>query len=358
MSHIVALFHRICVYIHTSVCTYIYIYICKCTYIYIHIYIYYICIYSCMYIYVTYVYIHIYILYICIYSCMYIYVTYVYIYIYTHIYIIYMYIFMYVYICTYIHLWIYISSESVHVWMFVEWMLMHMHGCSLVHKQRVALCCSVLQWVAMRSTYFRNARCRYARIHVHTCAQTACCIVLHCVTLRCIALHCVAVRCNVFSPFSKCTLRFCAYTRTHIHTYTHTHIHTCVWMNTQWNSLSPTHTQIWLIRVHTWISTHTCIHSHAHIHALKAHIHVCWSVWERCLYGVALASRIDKITGLFGKRALWKRWYSAKETYIHENGRQKMWDRWYVYVHESHIFIYTHFHVYTFSYIRDRSLYL
>jgi len=32
-------------------------------------------------------------------------------------------------------------------------------------------------------------------------------------------------------------------------------------------------------------------------------------------YGVALVSRIDKIIGLFYKRALLKRWYSAKETY-------------------------------------------
>jgi len=31
-------------------------------------------------------------------------------------------------------------------------------------------------------------------------------------------------------------------------------------------------------------------------------------------YGVALVSRIDKITGLFCKTALWKRRYSAKET--------------------------------------------
>ena len=33
------------------------------------------------------------------------------------------------------------------------------------------------------------------------------------------------------------------------------------------------------------------------------------------IYGVALVSRIDKIIGLFCKRALWKSWYSTKETY-------------------------------------------
>jgi len=35
----------------------------------------------------------------------------------------------------------------------------------------------------------------------------------------------------------------------------------------------------------------------------------------RQAHGVALASRIDKIIGLFCKRALQKRQYSAKETY-------------------------------------------
>ena len=33
------------------------------------------------------------------------------------------------------------------------------------------------------------------------------------------------------------------------------------------------------------------------------------------MYGVALVSRIDKIIGLFCKRVLQKRRYSAKETY-------------------------------------------
>jgi len=37
--------------------------------------------------------------------------------------------------------------------------------------------------------------------------------------------------------------------------------------------------------------------------------------FSRSLYGVATVSRIDKIMGLFYKRALYKRRYSAKETY-------------------------------------------
>jgi len=38
-------------------------------------------------------------------------------------------------------------------------------------------------------------------------------------------------------------------------------------------------------------------------------------VCELCCYGVASVSRINKIIGLFCKRALQKRLYSAKEIY-------------------------------------------
>ena len=38
-------------------------------------------------------------------------------------------------------------------------------------------------------------------------------------------------------------------------------------------------------------------------------------VYDGFLFGVGLVSRIDKILGLFCKRALIKRRYSAKETY-------------------------------------------
>jgi len=40
----------------------------------------------------------------------------------------------------------------------------------------------------------------------------------------------------------------------------------------------------------------------------------CRRIWSRRVYGVASASRIDTIIGLFCKRALYKRLYSAKET--------------------------------------------
>jgi len=53
------------------------------------------------------------------------------------------------------------------------------------------------------------------------------------------------------------------------------------------------------------------------------HVGLFWCIYGESRYGVALASRIDKIIGLFCKRALLKRRYSAKETYnfIDSTGR-------------------------------------
>jgi len=56
----------------------------------------------------------------------------------------------------------------------------------------------------------------------------------------------------------------------------------------------------WWVHVHTWMS---------HVTRKTLVLRVCSK------YGVASDSRIDKIIGLFCKRALQKRLYSAKETY-------------------------------------------
>jgi len=53
-----------------------------------------------------------------------------------------------------------------------------------------------------------------------------------------------------------------------------------------------------------YLYTDTYIHTRVHIYIRMS-----------CIYGVALISRIDEIIGLFCKRALSKRRYSAKETY-------------------------------------------
>ena len=57
---------------------------------------------------------------------------------------------------------------------------------------------------------------------------------------------------------------------------------------------------------------------------------------DKFIYGVALVSRIDKIIGLFCKRALQKRRYSAKQTYNFINPTDR-----------SHLYIY----IYIFFYI-------
>jgi len=60
-------------------------------------------------------------------------------------------------------------------------------------------------------------------------------------------------------------------------------------------------THSWLI--HDSFMTHSCV------------IHVSFICHSCVWYGVALVSRIDKMIGLFCKRALQKRRYSAKVTY-------------------------------------------
>jgi len=75
-------------------------------------------------------------------------------------------------------------------------------------------------------------------------------------------------------------------------------------------------------------------------------------------YGVALVSRIDKIIGLFCKRALLKRRYSAKETYnlidptdrshlIHEN----------IHVHYFHKYLDTIAYIYSITLIKYLNTY-
>jgi len=65
----------------------------------------------------------------------------------------------------------------------------------------------------------------------------------------------------------------------------------------------------WDLRVEKWLST---------CNGLWNMTHELWHTYGQvCMYesyGVAMTSRLLKIIGLFCKRAIWKRWYSAKET--------------------------------------------
>ena len=86
------------------------------------------------------------------------------------------------------------------------------------------------------------------------------------------------------------------------------------------------------LRFYMWrtFCTYVCEECHIYVHedsiCEECHIYVnedsscTWRVshtctWRYVRYVVASASRIDKIIGLFCKRDLWKRLYSAKETH-------------------------------------------
>ena len=62
----------------------------------------------------------------------------------------------------------------------------------------------------------------------------------------------------------------------------------------------------WLVP-HYLVHTHTSTHTHTHTHT-PTNRHM-----DALHYGVATTSRLLKMIGLFCKRALEKRWYSAKE---------------------------------------------
>ena len=65
--------------------------------------------------------------------------------------------------------------------------------------------------------------------------------------------------------------------------------------------------------MYIYIFTCTCTYMHIHVYTYMSMLQTPTRHWNT--YGVALVSRIDKIVGLFCKRAPQKRQYSAKETY-------------------------------------------
>ena len=85
---------------------------------------------------------------------------------------------------------------------------------------------------------------------------------------------------------------------------THTHRH----MNVDTHTCTQTHRTTCVFAA-TYIHTHACIYVHTF-----THIRI---TTQRCTFwqGVATISRLLKMIGLFCKRALEKRRYSAKETY-------------------------------------------
>jgi len=95
----------------------------------------------------------------------------------------------------------------------------------------------------------------------------------------------------------------CTYIYIYIYTHTYIHIYIYVWMNMYIYRYKH-------INIHTyvWIYEHINLSSKCGFMRIRLWVHNNW-------YGVASISKLLKITGLFCKRALSKRLYSAKETY-------------------------------------------
>ena len=109
------------------------------------------------------------------------------------------------------------------------------------------------------------------------------------------------------------------FVRTHPHTrppgpctrtwvqYIHTHMHH--------RMCDMTHSYVTCL-IHIWDMTHQSVGHDTFMRVTwLMHTPLHASSQYGAVYGVALVSRLLKITGLFCKRALWKRRYSAKETY-------------------------------------------
>ena len=126
----------------------------------------------------------------------------------------------------------------------------------------------------------------HAHIHTHTCM----CVCVYVCTCVCVYV-CMCV-CVYMCVYDMCV--------THM---SYTHMRVCVTRVRHINEL-------WLIDVYEMCVTHThnsliCV-IHTHISSI-------------CVtYGVATISRLLKMIGLFYKRALYKRLYSAKEIYNFE----------------------------------------
>jgi len=152
--------------------------------------------------------------------------------------------------------------------------------CSVL--QCVAVCCSVCRPWLMNSTAAETAAS-----HKLCCSALVRCRVLQDIAVCCSVLQCVAVCRSVGKPRQEDS----AAAETTASATTHS--------NTEW---------LWRrIRYGTHVSAHTHTHLQHHSATLNC--------YAGC-YEVATISRLLKNIGLFCKRALYKRLYSAEEIYI------------------------------------------
>jgi len=107
------------------------------------------------------------------------------------------------------------------------------------------------------------------------------------------------------------------------HTYRQTRTHICVCVCVRACVCVCVHAYVHVcmcvgvcVYIYMWVGRWVCMC--VYVGVVYTYVYVCIRVCTSCMpesYGVASISRIDKIIGLFWKRALEKRLYSAKETY-------------------------------------------
>ena len=154
-----------------------------------------------------------------------------------------------------------------------------------------------------RSTSCHRRECvlSYTHPHTHTHTRTHSHTLSFSLSQHSLALSLSHAQKHVMSHMG---MRSVVNTPTHTYTYTHQFTHSL--------ARSRSHTREHHVTDgNVFCRTHTHTHIHIHIHTLFRSL----SITRDTSYGVASASRIDKIIGLFCKRALQKRQYSATETY-------------------------------------------
>jgi len=158
----------------------------------------------------------------------------------------------------------------------------------------------------------------YRYVHTHTW-----CVCTH--------IHLMCMHPNVHAPHIMrmrerhvmCIHSVYLYTHTHMQVmcmYTDTpyvYVHMCMCMH-----LMCMYTCVYIRITCMCVCVYRCVCTQTHLTYMHLNVYaphiMCMHDRESVLgreYGVATCSRFLQIIGLFCKRALWKRWYSAKETY-------------------------------------------
>ena len=162
----------------------------------------------------------------------------------------------------------------------------------------------------------------YVYIYIHRgtlraqAARFLCCRLLMC-PLLCTGLLLVLT-------LRKCVIRsiyvyVCIYLYTHVYVYLYVCMSMCILYIhiVHWFTTRSDPSKVYY-KVYTCMNIFLCICAHVYMNICMLQLYIVHWFTDptKVYYGVALVSRIDKIIGLFCKRALQKRQYSAKRPTI------------------------------------------